>query len=121
MSDLKSTQAELLDLLLEKHLAGKLVWRPREGEDSFETDLGLHTIHIDRKPLGGQPNYKVWVFDNGSGDDILSFDTKSISELKPKNDSYDNYMRVASFIYRDVKDAQTVEQLSGVFDELKSK
>ena len=120
MSELRTTQAQFLDLLLEKHLAGKLTWKPREGEDSFETDIGTHTIHLDRKPVGTAPNYKVWVFDNATGDDILSFDTKNMSEYAPKNDAYESYFKVVSFIYRDVKDAATLEQLSGVIDELKA-
>jgi hypothetical protein len=118
MSSLSRTRSEILDNLLDVHKNGRLTWLPREGENSFETNIGEYTFHIDRKSINGKVIYRIWVF-NDQGEDIDNFDTSLLSEYTPDDVDFSDYFKVAQFLYKDVKDGLTLEKLSPALEKLK--
>lgn len=120
MASIKDMQADFLDTLYEKHLAGKLDWEKREGEDSFEARLGEHYVHVDRKPVGTTPNYRIWLFDRG-GDPVFNFDTKNMTDIRPKNAELETFSKLAGTIYRGLRDSITATKIQSALDELKAK
>ncbi|GAA4010974.1 hypothetical protein [Sphingomonas humi] len=116
MSKVQQIQASFLDSLQAKHAEGKLVWKPREGEDSFETDLDDHTVHIDRKIIGTQPNYRVWIFP--SKGEAFSFDTKNLTEVVPTSGSAETFTKLVGAIYRELKENVALEVIAKALDDL---
>ena len=119
MANLKETQAEILDVLLQKHKSGKLMWKARPNEDSFDTDVPPFSIHVDRKTVAGVVSFKVWVF-NVSSEVVDSFDTKTLADLLPRDKQFENYTKLASYIYRSIQNSLTVSALTPVLEKLKS-
>lgn len=119
MSELEGTRAEILDELLSKHLAGKLTWQPRIGENSYETSIGDFVFHIDRKSVGTKIVYRIWVFDS-SGEDLDNFDVSSISNYIPDDTNFETYFKIAQFLYKNVKENFANQRLVPALDKLRS-
>jgi hypothetical protein len=111
-------RAELLNSLLQKHIDGKLIWIPREGEKSFETRIGDFSFHIDRKPGPTKIVYRIWTFD-AQGEALDNFDTALLDEDTPEDVKFPNFTAVAKFIFNDVKDNITLGALSPAVSKLK--
>ena len=120
MANLKQTRADIVNTLLEKHLERKLSWQPREGEDSFQTEVAPFVFHIDRKPIGAKSNFKIWIFDQ-LGNDLDSFNTNIFDDRVPENTDFDSFTRIAGFIYNSVKEKVTLDQINPALDILRSK
>lgn len=119
MAKLKEAYAEILDNLLLKHEGEKLSWSAREDENSYEVTIGDFAFHVDRKPLSGNPNYRIWIFDK-AGEVLDNFDTKSLADLQPADSRYDSYLKVASKIYRDIDESFKLKQIAPALSALKS-
>lgn len=119
MPNLRNTQIEILDALIDKHFQGLLTWKAREGEYSYETSVGHFVFHIDRKPLAGKLNFKIWVFDD-VGNDLDSFNTTSFDDLIPADSKFDSYTKAIGTVYREVKEKLTLAQIGPALDVLKN-